>query len=619
MKKFSGSDRKGVRRIFIPGAKIAGFFMKSIKRSMIMIIVLSIFVPMLFVMVITYRAASASAIESYKQSSNESLAYVADNFSNFFKGIDDIGLDIYFNPTLFSNLKGASQELSPAAKKFNENWMKTYFSHNENIASMRYISFVGNYSLQYEKKPGRMFYYSINDPETESYFADAYYTPVCVNDFRNQKAFYFIDSEGVEYLTYCRMIYALPQKTAIGELSIIMETDGLENTALSYISKSEEAMFVYSYRTKECLYTNASNELLADITPLFDKGAENSGMVIDSGSEQWLTMCTSIPAYDISVFKAIPYSSLNSDVRAYVMKTILPYIIICIAILILVSLFSRAVIRPINKLRTALTSMKNEGNYSPIELGSGNDNEIYGAIRDFNSMARQIDTLVNEQLKSEIAVREAQLCALQATINPHFITNTLQTVGLMAVERNAYDIKFMLDVFCNMIRYVISGDIRTATVKQEMEYVKDYLIIQKLRLSDRMDFSVQCMPEAENLKIPKISIQPLVENAIQHGFGGKGEVIRVEVSAEYRDEILTIIIKDNGAGFSCDIDGFMKSIEENVMPMRKDRFGGIGIVNVNSRIRLMYGDRYSFEITSCGEFKTCIRITIRMEGKEENQ
>ena len=255
-------------------------------------------------------------------------------------------------------------------------------------------------------------------------------------------------------------------------------------------------------------------------------------------------------------------------------------------------------------------------NYEIVECYEGRD-EIGEVITEFNRMTLRIQELirdvyeVNIQKKNvELERKQAEINALQSQINPHFLFNVLESIRMRSLLKNELETAQIIKYVSKMFRRLLEWKKDMITLKEEMDYIEDFLKIQKYRFGDKINYEINLDAKVEEFIIPKMIFQPLVENACVHGIEGKKTGGKVTITASYRTDSLICIIKDNGTGIEKNkFDLLMENI---------DAEGGnnVGIKNVYNRLKLIYGEKFTFNVDSTLGKGTEFIITIC--GKCEN-
>jgi two-component system sensor histidine kinase YesM len=228
----------------------------------------------------------------------------------------------------------------------------------------------------------------------------------------------------------------------------------------------------------------------------------------------------------------------------------------------------------------------------------------------FNIMIGKIRELLDAKIKEQEVLKKAELRALQAQINPHFLYNTLDTIIWMAEAHKTDQVVEIVSALSSFFRISLSKGRDWITIKEEIERTKSYLTIQRMRYHDIMDFRLEADEQVLNNTILKLILQPLVENALYHGIKNKrcGGTIVVRAKQKNNDEVL-LEVEDNGIGFTPEkFDQLQAELNDDAGEITLD--SGFGIGNVNKRIRLYYGRQYGLTVKSEYNTGTCATLVI---------
>lgn len=245
-----------------------------------------------------------------------------------------------------------------------------------------------------------------------------------------------------------------------------------------------------------------------------------------------------------------------------------------------------------------------------------------------NERVEEVKRETNNELQKMVMEKDANLASLQSQINPHFLYNALEGIRGQAILDEAPVIEKIAQALAYYFRYSISSKNDVVTLAEELENVKNYLSIQEFRFQSRFHYEILYEKEdAEALEtlLPKMTLQPIVENAIQHGMERKKKDSLLRIKIEFAGNIVNVIISDNGAGMDADtLERLNKKIRIfNVFKREEGRHNGIAMPNVNRRIQLMFGEDYGLHISSIRGMGTDVEIHLPFctvygeEGKEE--
>lgn len=266
--------------------------------------------------------------------------------------------------------------------------------------------------------------------------------------------------------------------------------------------------------------------------------------------------------------------------------------------------FTSSLTKPLNKLRK-LMKRAEAGDWS-VRFHSKYHDEIGQLGTSFNNMIQEISNLIDMVYVEQRRKREAELKTLQAQIKPHFLYNTLDTIHWMAQERGAQDIVDIVGALANLFRIGLSKGKEMITVREELEHVKNYLLIQKARYEDKLEYEIRFDKNVLEHTVLKLVLQPLVENAIYHGINARRGKGKITITAQISEAKLYLCVADNGRGITKEkmqeIAALLSTTQ--VQPLSTS----FGIFNVNERIRLAFGPEFGLKFTSTFGAGTLVEV-----------
>lgn len=272
-------------------------------------------------------------------------------------------------------------------------------------------------------------------------------------------------------------------------------------------------------------------------------------------------------------------------------------------------LLSRTISRPLAQL-CATMDQAGTGDLSIRAEERGGD-EIATLARSFNKLTAQIQRLMNQLLDQEKAKRRAELRILQAQINPHFLYNTLDMLHWMAYDHNDEDMLQLISTLSSFYRISLNRGDEFIPLPRELDHVRYYLEIQKMRFAEQFDFTIEASPETQSLLMLKLLLQPLAENAVAHGIKPCPHPCTLSIQARRRGADVEIKVSDNGVGMDSETLGQLR----RAFDTGKSSLG-FGLVNVHQRIRLTYGKDYGLTLDSTSGQGTV--VTVRIPTIEED-
>ncbi|MDQ0194218.1 sensor histidine kinase [Paenibacillus wynnii] len=307
------------------------------------------------------------------------------------------------------------------------------------------------------------------------------------------------------------------------------------------------------------------------------------------GSKKMLITYKEILPYGWKVIALSPVSELNGELFSF-QRVMYIVIAICMFVSFMMALLlSENISAPIRKFVHSMSHAES-GNFNIKILYKRKDEFAY-LFQRYNTMMQQIRALIDKLYVTELRKKEAELKSLQAQINPHFLYNTLDSINWIAIQHNIPEISSMVTSLADFFRYSLSKGNNVIPLRDELRQVESYLAIQHFRFQDKLEYELEEVDEdlLECCLIVKLTLQPLVENAIIHGIQkkrGKG-TIRIRVQIEY-DNLLTISIFDNGAGAD---PGQLNALLNN----QSHNSTSYGVRNVHMRIQQFFGEQYGIK------------------------
>ncbi len=392
-------------------------------------------------------------------------------------------------------------------------------------------------------------------------------------------------------------LYDLGQLKVIGQLVIQIKYDTLF-VPLSQAPIGEGGRLYLTDAQGKILYATDSAQTGAAIDPAYADVTEDGAPRTING-DMLLTKTSGILNWRLHA--VIPMSTIMQPAR-YVQSIILVITGIgALAILGLVPLLSRRYTRPLTALSERMKRV--EGGNAPAQAEPAGFFELQVINDVFDDMLHRLDGMMDALVKARVRQKDAELKALQAQVNPHFLYNTLDVLNWRAVINHQDELARLIRSLGQMMRYNLTDGDRPVTLREEMQHLDNYLALQKARYGDELYYSFEVAPEAQGLNVQKFLLQPIVENAVVHGLKGRKDG-RILVRAQAEDQTLCVDIIDNGRGFDQEL---LRRIREEGIETLKS--AGIGLSNVSERIRLRWGEAFGLAIFS-EEGNTRIRLTM---------
>lgn len=589
----------------------------SIKKKLLLVLYIQILVPLIFIGFFSFINSERIITENSVDYSNDILSLIELRLQDTIRNLNTISQDLSGDERIYSALINDDDNINKLssyeiASQLNNVFLNVGMARPE-IGSICIVT--GNKRIfNYDNNSNGSSIKSIvlqNYEEIRKNAGDA-----------GGKAIWFFNSKnGVVQDAYLiRMIYNRDNYNKIGLLAVQINMEFLDLVLQGLESEVMQNTTILSPENDIVLMKNSAGlenyEEAIKSTPY----ERNSFVDKKNGIFVAYTVLAE-PQWRIVTY--IPLSQLYKDVEVLRDRII----VLCLgSILILsaVSVFmSFDMIKPINRLVKAMKGM-NVNNISGSYIEIDRNDELGFLHKTFNSMAKEIDHLVTWIYREQITRKEAELKALQSQINPHFLFNTLESINWMAQLNNVPEISSTVSDLSTLMEASIGRDDRLIPIEEEFMYIDKYISLIKRRFEDRITLIKDVDQAVLNFKIPRLLIQPLIENAVYHGVENSREKGMIILSAGIQNETLLIEVTDNGSGISeedliklkrgldMDNDTYFKSLEDT-------RRKSIGIDNVNRRIKLFYGEKYGIRIESKLNIYTKVSVELPVQDMKDGE
>lgn len=340
--------------------------------------------------------------------------------------------------------------------------------------------------------------------------------------------------------------------------------------------------------------------------------AKDSHMINVKGEKQLIVYYVSgLTKYKMVYM--VPQKVIISEVEDIKYVSLGLSIIVLIAVIVLWYILTMDIYRPISKMESHMKAV-GQGNFD-VQIPTDRKDELGVLIKGFNSMTSKVNHLFNEVYRSKYQKKEAELKALQSQITPHFLYNTLNSIRCVAILQNSKTVSNMLGSLIELLQGTVGNKNMYISLEEEIHQVDNYVRLQQFRYNDAFTVTYDIDDKVKKYKLPKLILQPLVENSLQHGLDLRGKKAHIWVQAFEKDDNLVVYVVDNGRGIT------METVEKifNGEIDKTRKFSGIGINNVDERIKLYFGDQYGLTYLLDEKSGTKAMIKLPIITPEHNE
>lgn len=345
--------------------------------------------------------------------------------------------------------------------------------------------------------------------------------------------------------------------------------------------------------------------------------AQSSGIVYQPfmDTDTFYTYCT-VPAADWKVVFLHYNKTFNNNTSRILSYNIL-ITIVCVFFAFIIAVFiSYAITKPLKTLNALMKRVEN--NDLDVTFVSNTNDEVSQLGESFNKMIRRIRQMLQTVYDAKLAERDATIYALQSQINPHFLYNTLQSIADIAISYDITEIPEMCANLSAMLRYSINNHKRFVRLYDEIENIRNYYNLQSTKYPGKFSLDVNIDADYYNVRIPRLILQPLIENSFTHGFVNIQDSYTISIVSRVESDNLKIVVSDNGQGISPDVlNDILESFHSDDAMHHTEKY--LALNNVNRRLVLTYGSEYALAIESQPAYGTSITVTIPIIGYNKSQ
>ncbi len=550
----------------------------------------------------SYQRSLQVITQTETESSSRVLSMEIQELENYIQELSRFCVQSCYDRT-FTQIVEKDGPLLPAEESYLKNQMRAYFYSRNDLKHLHF--YLMNHALQLDRTNNGLRTHVFSEQEI---VASDYYQQ-CINN----PYFHAISpSEDTDVLFhYSHSLLRIKTKEPLVLIDVAVDNTFWESLSTNHQKPGE---FIALTDESGLLLHSGNDSLLSASSQdiLLETGSLTPGdslyCILDG--HPFLVTCAEGNTYHMRLLAFLPVSYIDEQIAQIRYSILATGLLISLALLLFIIILIRLLTRPLTILANKLIAVGKGDFTSTVDISGSL--EISNLSRSFNEMIRHIDRLIQENYVAELREKTARITALEAQINPHFLYNSLQAIATEALVNEQIQIYNMITSLASGLRYTIKGG-DCVPLCQEMEYVKNYVLLQKMRMDDRLQVTFSVEPDTQDYIIPKISIQLLVENSILHGLGPDRDSISIAIHTYLKDDSLSITVSDNGCGIdSAQLSAIRESFRtQHATPGNSH----IGLANLYGRLHLLYREKASVKIeTQPGSYT---RITLILPAAKE--
>ena len=570
-----------------------------LKTQLSFLVIITFSVVILLIIWFNYRSSSQAIINQQNATLSSLLNLENQNLDAYFGEIGRYSLLLRHNASFMRFLRSEQSEMTYAEKTVLQNLLQSNFDSRTDLISYRVYLLHSSMHYQINAKEHMVLSFFDNRvqdlPDYDLFTQGPYYK--AIRPSKNPKAFF----------VFYRTIIRIEDQAPLAVVELTFDHSFIESLAQNHQNPGE--LYFLVDQQNRLLYANQPQKISQEILETCLQRSDQSSVPYfqsEWNNEKYLVVLRNSTTQGYRLFDCQPLSGIDRRLAETRNISLILALLAVTVVDILVSLFITFITRPLSVLAHRLEKV-GSGNFTATADISGSP-EIVHLAESFNSMIVQINDLIQKTYVSALNEKTAQLTALEAQVNPHFLYNILQAISTEAIINHQEKINFMISALASMLRYSVKGG-DFADLSTELRYVKDYLLLQQARFEENLTYELLVAEGTGSLFVPKISLQILVENSISHGMSGDSTRIHLNISTRLEGDFLILEVTDNGKGMTAEeLNALRQRLKNDLLP--SDKTTGIGLVNLNSRLRILFDQKASLSVTSIPYHKTTVLICI---------
>ncbi|EMS74088.1 sensor histidine kinase [Ruminiclostridium cellobioparum] len=582
---------------------LRNFINLSIRNKIIFLFSILLIIPIIIIGLFTYNYIISVVQKRAVDYTSEIQHSIISKTDSYFSQMNDLLMNIAYETNDMTSLD-LSRRAMPDNETRQDNKTLQYLKETDQIynvllASTRKSKYINSISLYTESRNVLAYktIYNVNNsysPDNEDWFKKVQASKreiIISNTHRDNQ---LIDNSKSNVITIARKIYNPADYSEIGILAMNISLDAI-NDLYKDILKNEGVKVYFVNGDGFINYCNDNSQYMGYLDAEIKSDILNPEGIFtffdNDGAKMFATYQTS-SLTGWKILFTMKYSNLVLEANVLKAVIIIVIIFLCSFLYFLIVYFSKRIVRPIKNLELGMSTAIQSNFKNKLDITS--IDEVGRLGEKFNLMLDKINQLISDVYYEQDLKRQAEINALQAQINPHFLYNTLNTIKLMAVLQKSDKIANTIDSLVKLLQFTAKKTEEFVSIKDEVTALQDYIEIQKVRYYNKIKFIFEIEEATLSFKTLKFTLQPFIENSIFHGLeprGGKG-TITVKIFRQEDDICFTV--RDDGTGMDeATLNNLLNTDHEN-----KNSFNKIGIKNVHQRIKLYFGYQYGVNIKS---------------------
>lgn len=589
----------------------------SMRNKILLICILCTLIALALQTVLLLNVSSNMVYEQARDIAYNSLDNMQNELGSYMEGIENNMVNIYNDKIFLGALRdyGTVEELRKDYYRYARDFAEAHFTANDGMMALYFYNSRHEIVSVYRKAatPKRNYAADIYE-EPEVYnakrvkdYAESTENKMLISSYHNL-------STDADMVRFVLKLYDISGgKNMIGYIvcdadvkatqKIMQKYQIGENTFVWLQPVGDRAFALLGEPGKS--YAGFYEQTMGDIQ-------ENSRTVTDMADSEKVFFHLPVKKYGLNVYAVMPQSVLKASQKMLSRTLVMSVTALSALMIILYTYITNRLTNPLANLMDTIGRIR--GGDTELRVNYQVQDEIGKLGEEFNYMLDSIEALIGQQYQDKLLINRAQYQALQAQINPHFLYNTLDTMSSIASIQDCDLVSDLCQSLSNMFRYSLDMKYPYATVSREIAHLKNYIFVMNVRMRQEIRYHFDIDDDALLYSVPKISIQPLVENAINHGLKNKRGEKNITIKIWQEEEKLYVMVRDDGVGM--DAEKYNRLLLENDTGLVEEG-DSIGLLNINARLKMIYGEEYGLSIESEPGRGSSVYLTVAAKKEDE--
>lgn len=589
----------------------------SMRNKILLICILCTLVALVLQTVLLLSVSSDMVYEQARDMAHNSLDNMQNELGTYIEGIENNMVNIYNDKTFLRALRDyqTAEELRQDYYRYARDYAEMYFTANDGMMALYFYDSRHEVVSVYRKAftPKRNYAADIyEDAETYNAARVKSYTEsdrnkLMISSYHNPS------TEG-DMVRFVLKIYDISStQNIIGYIVCDADVKMMQKIMQKYQLGENSAVWLQPTGDRPFAALGEPEKVYADFYKQTTDGIrENSRAAIDMADSEKVFFHLPQKKYDLDVYAILPQSVLKASQKMLSRTLFMIVTALSILMIILYAYITKSLTKPLAELMDTIGRIR--GGDTKLRVNYQVQDEIGRLGEEFNYMLDSIESLIGQQYQDKLLLNRAQYQALQAQINPHFLYNTLDTMSSIASIQQCDLVSDLCQSLSDIFRYSLDMKYPYATVAREITHLKNYIFVMNVRMRQEIRYHFDIDEEALLYSVPKISIQPLVENAINHGLKNKRGEKNIYIKIWQAEKKLYVMVRDDGVGM--DAEKFNRLLRDNDTGLVEEG-NSIGLLNINARLKMIYGEEYGLFIESEPRHGSSVYLTVAAKKEDE--